>query len=303
VAQRHGIDLEHGIDDATDPLQLASPSFAAVQGASVLGRVASGRRAGQRVLRIGAEPQAGTFYSSGPRQARLEGFDLHANTQVRGGDRKRLGQLCRYILRPPVAQGALVRAPDGAVLLQLRRPWSDGTRAIRFEPLELIERLAAMVPRPRANLLIYHGAFAARGVRHECRPASTALGKHAPGMTAAESEAAGAGGDAACGDPRQSGEGTDAVDDEPRGPPIPLDYTRPARIAWAELLRRTFGIDVLACERCGGRLRLVATIEKRSVIERVLAHLGLPTTAPEAEPARSLDWLPGLGPASDDWGA
>jgi len=35
---------------------------------------------------------------------------------------------------------------------------------ICFEPSELLERLAAMVPRPRANLLIYHGAFAPRGV-------------------------------------------------------------------------------------------------------------------------------------------
>ena len=36
-------------------------------------------------------------------------------------------------------------------------------RAIRFEPSELLEKLAALVPRPRANLLLYHGAFAARG--------------------------------------------------------------------------------------------------------------------------------------------
>jgi len=43
------------------------------------------------------------------------------------------------------------------VLLRLRRPWSDGTRAIRFEPNEFLEKLAAMVPKPRINLLVYHG--------------------------------------------------------------------------------------------------------------------------------------------------
>ena len=53
------------------------------------------------------------------------------------------------------------------MLLRLRRPWRDGTRAIRFEPSELLEKLAAMIPRPRANQLIYHGAFAPRGVKHE----------------------------------------------------------------------------------------------------------------------------------------
>jgi len=44
-------------------------------------------------------------------------------------------------------------------------------------------------------------------------------------------------------------------------------YTRPRHFAWADLLRRTFQIDILACE-CGGRLRLLATIEDTSVVER-----------------------------------
>lgn len=56
---------------------------------------------------------------------------------------------------------------------------------------------------------------------------------------------------------------------------------------WAELMRRTFGVDVLACPRCGGRLRLVALIEQASVIQRILQHLGLPTDVPEPRPARA----------------
>jgi len=32
---------------------------------------------------------------------------------------------------------------------------------------------------------------------------------------------------------------------------------------WADLMRRTFGFDVLDCPRCGGRMRLVASIEQR----------------------------------------
>jgi uncharacterized protein YbaR (Trm112 family) len=31
-------------------------------------------------------------------------------------------------------------------------------------------------------------------------------------------------------------------------------------------MRRTFGFDVLACPRCGGRLRLIALIEQAAVI-------------------------------------
>ena len=40
------------------------------------------------------------------------------------------------------------------------RTWHDGMRELVFEPLELLERLAAMTPRPETNLLICHGVLA-----------------------------------------------------------------------------------------------------------------------------------------------
>jgi len=52
-------------------------------------------------------------------------------------------------------------------------------------------------------------------------------------------------------------------------------------------MARTFGFDVLACPRCGGRLRLIALIEEAAVIERILRHLGLPTEIPAPRPARA----------------
>jgi hypothetical protein len=56
--------------------------------------------------------------------------------------------------------------------------------------------------------------------------------------------------------------------------------------SWAALMQRTFGLDVLACPRCGGRLRLIALIEQQTVITRVLEHLGVPTELPVPRPAR-----------------
>ncbi len=44
---------------------------------------------------------------------------------------------------------------------------------------------------------------------------------------------------------------------------------------------------VLACPRCGGRLRLIALIEEASVIQRILRHLGLPTEIAAPRPARA----------------
>ena len=70
-------------------------------------------------------------------------------------------------------------------------------------------------------------------------------------------------------------------------------------------MRRSFGFDVLACPRCGGRLRLIALIEEASVIQRVLRHLGLPTEIPEARPARAppLPFEAHRRPADDDLAA
>jgi hypothetical protein len=50
----------------------------------------------------------------------------------------------------------------------------------------------------------------------------------------------------------------------------------------------------------------VATIEQAGVIEKILAHLGLPLELPTPAPARSTEWLPGVlsGPgagADGEW--
>jgi hypothetical protein len=51
-------------------------------------------------------------------------------------------------------------------------------------------------------------------------------------------------------------------------------------------MRRAFDFDVLACVRCGGRMRLLATIEQGDVIRRILSHLGLPIELPPLGVAR-----------------
>ena len=48
----------------------------------------------------------------------------------------------------------------GQVLLQFRQPWRDGTTHLVFDPVEFLGRLAVLVPRPRINLILYHGVLA-----------------------------------------------------------------------------------------------------------------------------------------------
>jgi hypothetical protein len=46
-----------------------------------------------------------------------------------------------------------------------------------------------------------------------------------------------------------------------------------AKRRWAELLRRIFEVDPLACPRCGEEMRIVAFITEPKTIDRILEHL------------------------------
>jgi hypothetical protein len=129
---------------------------------SVQGRIALGTNAGQRVRAQGRRlrPRTAAPRSRRQMQCFLDGFDLQAAVRVPASDRRRLEHISRYLLRPAIATERLELLDDGIYRYELKRPWSDGTQAFLFEPLELMEKLAALVPIPRANLVRYHGVLA-----------------------------------------------------------------------------------------------------------------------------------------------
>ena len=140
----------------------AEPLLAGLAAASVRGRVALGPRAGRAIRRSGHTPDEETERRLGPCHARQSGFDLQAAVRIPAGHRDRLERICRYALRPPVATDRLRLTDTGQVLLELRRRWGDGTTHLVFDPVELLERLAAIIPRPRINLILYYGVLGAR---------------------------------------------------------------------------------------------------------------------------------------------
>ena len=129
--------------------------------------------------------------------------------------------------------------PDGLVRIVLKRPFADGTLAVEMDPLSLLARLAASVPPPRFHTVRYAGVLA---------PASRWRRRIAPGPPAVPAPAAGA----------------------ENAPPRRAGSYRP----WADLLKRTFGFDVLACKRCGGRMRLLAMVTEPASVVRYLARIG-----------------------------
>jgi hypothetical protein len=148
-----------------------------------------------------------------------------------------------------------------------------GRRILLFDPVEFLSRLAVLVPRPRVNLILYYGVLGARAAwRAEVVPRPPSGHDPAPG---------------------------DPVDDG--GFAAAPDTARRARgQRWADLMRRTFEFDVLACPRCGSRLRLIALIEEAAVIGRILRHLDLPTDLPVARPARAPPLLAAASEAPAD---
>ena len=276
--------------DAADPLAEESLALAGIASAAVQGRMALGPHAGSRVLQVGRGPHAPWVTSAGPRQAQLEGFDLHADVAIAAEDRLRLEPLCRYVLRPPVAQERLTLQPDGRVLVALKAEWHDGTTHLCFEPVPLLERLAALTPRPRVNLVVYHGVLAPhaawrRAVVNYRRPELTMDAEGDGDACAASAAELGN---------RMQAPTQDVTEQSPSPTAAPAagGSTRTAspegqarRRSWAELLRHMFALDVLACPRCGGRMRVIATIEDPAVIRRILTHLGLPVD--QSVPARA----------------
>ncbi len=59
----------------------------------------------------------------------------------------------------------------------------------------------------------------------------------------------------------------------------------PHKYLWSDLMRRVFGLDVLRCDVCGAKRRLVSLTMERSVIMRT--HLGLQTEPPFVQHARA----------------
>jgi len=129
-----------------------------------------------------------------------------------GEERQRLEQLCRYITRPALANERVQCNSARQVVLKLKTPWHDGTTHIVMSPLTFMQRLAALVPRPRLHLIRFHGVLAPNA---KLRAQVVLAGPH---------EATG---------------GSELTAPEPV-----CAHTRPVRMSWARLLKRVFEIDL-----------------------------------------------------------
>ena len=126
-----------------------------------------------------------------------------------------------------------------------------GTQAL--DPLEFRARLLTHIPDPGQVMTRYYGWYASRtrGVRQRQAAEGAALG-------------------------------------EPVAIADPVNWSlRAACYRWAELLRRIYKVDPLACPRCSALMRIVAVITDPAVITRILVHRALNLNT---RPRKTLGW-------------
>jgi hypothetical protein len=142
-----------------------------------------------------------------------------------------------------------LEADEGGDLLStFTRPWSDGTTGIKRSPLELLEKLAALVPLPRLHLVRYGGCLAPhRQLRGSITPTPRQQGLAAPEAGSAS-----------------------------------------PRWGWARLLKRVFAFALARCPACRrGTLRIIVAITQGDVIRTMLRHGKLAPDPPPIAPARA----------------
>ncbi len=257
------------LDDATeepiatgqDPLFEEEPEHSKAMAASVKSRIAFGPRRGQKVRTIRHLIHRAFGYeedepkTTKPRCSTVNGFSLHADVLIKKHRRQALERLIRYMARGPFSHDRLSEENGGDLRYQLKTPWQDGTVAIKLSPLELLEKLSALVPLPRFNLFRYAGIFAPN---HKLRPLVI---------------------------PTPDAPASDENDELPKA----------FRLKWHELLKRVFGIDIDTCPWCGEKaMKFVSVIQEAEVISKFLAAVGKPTRAPPIKPAQAgqaeFDW-------------
>ena len=202
----------------------------------------------------GAEGEAPRL--TGPRCASVNGLSLHANTSIPAHRRDQLAQLLRSTARGAVSLERLQADANGDLGYTFTHPWADGTTGMRLAPLELLEKLAALVPLPRVHLVRYGGCLAPHShLRESVIPT-----------------------------PRQPG-----LDEPEACPGSP-------RWSWARLLQRVFALELVHCPWCQrGTLRLIAVMTQSEVIRTILRHLKCAVDPPPIAPARARqvpwDWI------------
>ena len=132
-----------------------------------------------------------------------------------------------------------------------------------------MEKLSAIIPPPYKHQVNYYGCLSSHSnLRPLIIPRQTAVSKD-DAATKNEPPAA---------DENQGGESLDSHKDE--------KTNKSSYIDWASLLKKVFKIDITVCPKCQGRMKVIAVINEKKIIKKILDHMGLGSDPPVVSPSR-----------------
>ena len=118
-----------------EEMVLNEPGLAQCYAGAITGVLALGPKSGTRVMRLFGQ-------ASTPNGAKTQtpghGFNVHAWTRISANDRNGLERICRYLIRPPLSKERVRLMHDGRIKLRLKRPWSDGTTHMVYDPVDFL---------------------------------------------------------------------------------------------------------------------------------------------------------------------
>ena len=171
-------------------------------------------------------------------------------------DREGLERLIRYCARPAFASENL-RWNGPWLIYRLPKPCHTGKTWIQVEPLEFLDKVAALIPPARRHRHHYHGAFAPNSL---LRPSITRAAIQTPAKIV------------------------------PTAVQETAKKVSKTTFTWSKLIARIYDQDPLVCN-CGKKMKITKIVTDPTEIRRILTKIGWPITKPEFdEPQDLVEW-------------
>jgi hypothetical protein len=235
------------------------------------------------------------------------GYNLEAGVRIAADDDFGREHLLRYCARPPLSLARLTELPHGKLGYRIKKLRNHRNKLRVMTPLELLARLAALIPPPRHPLVRFHGAFAPRSSwrklvvplppNQSTKPPHRHHDNDAPEPEPSKLPAPNTNRPNVSGAPRTSTAPALIAETELLTPnTLSIRHWERLRcgallaaspkIDWSTLMSRTFDVDVLECPKCRGRLRIVAVIDDAVLAASILHELAIARAPP---PTRARD--------------
>lgn len=201
------------------------------------------------------------------------GFHVYVGNTIWPDDQKGLENLAKYIVRACFSQQRMVYIPvekSADGVAKVIYSSKDGRVQKTFDALDWLALLVTHIPTRYEQTVRYYGYYSNKSRGLRKKAhADDRLPTIAPGEMSSKS----------------------------------------FRRNWARLIQKIYEVDPLVCPKCQGVMKIIAFIEQKPVIEKILRHLEMWDTHNHDPPPRNSFHMPELTyddshcqiPAYDDW--